>query len=221
MLSIIKIGGSLARKPSKLIKLCNKLQELSEYYEICIIPGGGPFVDIVRTYYKIFSISDDRAHKMAILGMDQYGLLLYDLFNSSILITKLDDIEKIVHNYYLAIILPSKFLLLDDYLEHSWDVTSDSISAYIAGKLNANRLILIKDVDGIYSLHPSNSQARLIRRINVKRLENYKYNNCIDKFLPFILKKMRIRCFIVNGFFPNRLEKIFKNKSTTSTEIYI
>ena len=35
-----------------------------------------------------------------------------------------------------------------DPLPHSWDITSDSIAAYIAGVLDARELILVKPIDG-------------------------------------------------------------------------
>jgi acetylglutamate kinase len=35
-----------------------------------------------------------------------------------------------------------------DPLPHSWDITSDSIAAFIAGALGAGELILLKPVDG-------------------------------------------------------------------------
>jgi aspartokinase-like uncharacterized kinase len=43
-----------------------------------------------------------------------------------------------------GVLAPSRWMRSADVLPHSWDVTSDSIAAFIAGALDAERLILIK-----------------------------------------------------------------------------
>jgi aspartokinase-like uncharacterized kinase len=43
--------------------------------------------------------------------------------------------------------LPSQMVLADATVEQSWRVTSDSLSAWLANKLAADQLLLIKSVD--------------------------------------------------------------------------
>ena len=43
---------------------------------------------------------------------------------------------------------PHTWMRAADPLPHSWDITSDSIAAFIAGALGASELILLKPVDG-------------------------------------------------------------------------
>jgi hypothetical protein len=40
--------------------------------------------------------------------------------------------------------LPSQMVLADDEIPQNWEVTSDSLSAWLANKLNAKQLILVK-----------------------------------------------------------------------------
>jgi aspartokinase-like uncharacterized kinase len=47
----------------------------------------------------------------------------------------------------IAILAPSRWLRATDTLPHSWDVTSDSIAAFLAGALDAVRLDLVKPVE--------------------------------------------------------------------------
>ncbi len=42
--------------------------------------------------------------------------------------------------------LPSEMVLADTEIAPSWDVTSDSIAAWLAHKLNAEKLILVKSL---------------------------------------------------------------------------
>jgi aspartokinase-like uncharacterized kinase len=59
----------------------------------------------------------------------------------------------------VPVLAPSRWLREADPLPHSWDVTSDSIAAWVAGAVGARRLVLIKPpnaaggdlVDGYFS----------------------------------------------------------------------
>ena len=72
---------------------------------------------------------------MAILGMDQYGFLLSDLITDSQVINQLEQVQKVFDLGKLPVFLPSNFMLNNDPLENSWDVTSDSIAVYIANQM--------------------------------------------------------------------------------------
>ena len=45
---------------------------------------------------------------------------------------------------HIPVLAPSRWMRKDDPLPHSWDVTSDSIAAWVAGEVAAPGLILIK-----------------------------------------------------------------------------
>ena len=151
---ILKVGGSLASHPENLRNLCARLTELSLKHSLIIMPGGGEFADTVRNLDKRFYLSPAVSHRMAILGMDQYGLLLSDLLPNSSLVNKLEMLKEVLNLGRLPIFLPSTLLLTENPLENSWQVTSDSIAAYLCGKLGLKELILITDVDGIFTSDP-------------------------------------------------------------------
>ena len=67
--------------------------------------------------------------------MDQYGLLLSDLTPESVTVSKLLEAKRVLDSGQLPIFLPSDLFFKEDPLENSWDVTSDSIAVYIAGRL--------------------------------------------------------------------------------------
>ena len=125
--AVVKIGGSLALYPEKLRVLCAKLSEASKKHKIIVVPGGGEFADVVRNVDKQFKLSREVSHRMAILGMDQYGLLLSDLITLSCVVNQPENVESIWDLGKLAIFLPSIYMLNKDTLEKSWDVTSDFI----------------------------------------------------------------------------------------------
>ena len=170
MEAVLKVGGSLAEDPANLAKLCQKLSELAEVHRIVVVPGGGKFADTVRELDTVFGFSDTVAHRMAILAMDQYGLFLSDITPDSCVSGVLDEVEDSARGV-LPIFLPSQFMFSRDPLEHSWDVTSDSIAAYIASVLHAEKLVLVTDVDGVCFEDPKkNVDGKCIEELAVEEL---------------------------------------------------
>jgi len=70
---ILKLGGSLIEEGWDIIRVLSDYAE-TKHRRIIIIPGGGPFAEVVRKCSD--TLSEDAAHWMAVLAMDQYGLFL-------------------------------------------------------------------------------------------------------------------------------------------------
>lgn len=220
MEAVIKIGGSLAEYPDALRILCKSIGEMAEKHKFLVVPGGGEFADVVRRIDKRFSLSALASHEMAILGMDQFGLLLSELIPDAIAIDSLDEEIDCLQSKVVPVFLPSKMMFREEPLEASWDVTSDSIAAEVAYYLESRRLILAKDVDGLFSADPKKDHdARLIHRISVSALSRSPERNVVDPFLPQILMGKNIDCYIVNGLFPERIRKLLDCRETTCTLI--
>jgi hypothetical protein len=216
--TIVKVGGSLASYPEKLRTLCTKLSEFSKKHKMMVVPGGGEFADTVRSLDKRFNLSPVVSHRMAILAMDQYGLLLSDLLPHSSIIDNFENVQKTLDLDKLPVFLPSNFLFHENPLANSWDVTSDSIAVYIAQQLDAKRVILITDVNGVYTSDPKKfSDAKLTSQLSAQELLEMKKRTSVDKFLPKLLLQSKIRCFVVNGFYPERVEAVLDNRDTVCT----
>ena len=100
-------------------------------------------------------------------------------------------------------------------------ISSDTIAAYLATVSTASKLILVSDVDGVYS---SAHDGYLLHTVSISEImENKKY--CIsggmyDKLrrISFAVLK-EIPTYIVNGYVPERIEKIIQGKQTICTRI--
>jgi len=221
MEAVLKVGGSLAEGPASLARLCQELGVLAKNHRILIVPGGGEFADTVREFDKTYSLSNTVAHKMAILAMDQYGLFLSNITPNSYVSHSLKEISNSVKGT-LPIFLPSKLMFRENPLEHSWDVTSDTIAAYIAGLLHAEKLILVTDVDGIFSEDPKkNVDAKLIEELSAEKLQGWNKRTSVDKTLPKILLQANLGCYVVNGGYPERIRLILENKKTVCTHVTV
>lgn len=218
--AVIKVGGSLAEDPKVLRALCGKLSQLAKKYAIAVVPGGGRFADVVRDFDQHFSLPRDVSHRMAILGMDQFGLLLSAVTPGSSVTRKLDDLAKFSATGKVPIFLPSHLMFKEDPLENSWDVTSDSIAAYVAKRLGAAKLILVTDVDGIFIEDPKeNAEAEVMQEISAQKLLKLGRRTSVDRFLPKLLLEASLDCYVVNGKYPMRVSHIMEGQRTICTRI--
>jgi 5-(aminomethyl)-3-furanmethanol phosphate kinase len=217
---VIKVGGSLALYPEALRNFCIEISEISKEQKLIVVPGGGEFADVVRRLDKRFHLSCNMSHKMAILGMDQYGLLLSDLMPGSVTIDKIEEVNRLLDFDKLPIFLPSNLLFREDPLENSWAVTSDSIAVYIAKRLQVTKVFLVTDVDGIYSNDPKAvSDVKLIKDLSAGDLLAMNKRTSVDKELPNLLLNTTINCYVVNGFFPERIRSILVGQDAICTVI--
>jgi aspartokinase-like uncharacterized kinase len=218
MNAVIKVGGSLAEDPERLIELCAKLSGLAKNYAILVVPGGGRFADVVRDSNQHFNLSSAVSHRMAILGMDQFGLLLSQIIPNSCATPLLTDAKQLSGTGVVPVFLPARLMFQEDPLENSWDVTSDSIAAYVAAQVHAGKVVLVTDVDGVFTSDPKKySDAKLIERMSVKKLLELNQRTSVDRYLPKLLLDAEIDCYVVNGKYPNRVEAILAGQRTTCT----
>jgi aspartokinase-like uncharacterized kinase len=218
--AVIKVGGSLAEKPATLKTLCNRLSEIAKKHSIIVVPGGGKFADAVREINQQYTLSADAAHRMAILGMDQFGLLLSQIIPNSCATYSLNAAKQLSKRKAVPILLPSRLMFKENPLEASWDVTSDSIAAYVASRLKADKVILVTNVDGIFKSDPKkHSVTKLISKLSTRELLAFAQRTSVDRFFPKLLQKTRLDCYVVNGAHPERIDAILAGQNTVCTLI--
>ncbi len=139
---IIKIGGSLLGSP-ELSRWLEVLVKFSKGHVI-IVPGGGLFADAVREAQNLTNASDAIAHQLALLAMDQFGLLLAGMNDGLVTASSELEIAERGWQHRAMVWLPSQMILVDQSIPQNWQVTSDSLSAWLANKLGAEQLILVK-----------------------------------------------------------------------------
>lgn len=136
---VVKLGGSLSASP----QLIPWLEALSRTNAV-IVPGGGPFADAVRQAQARWQFDDLTAHHMAILAMQQYGRMLAGLCPQLMTSTSLDCLAK--RKNQAAVWLPRPDDLDAAGIPASWDITSDSLAASLAGRLRAKHVLLVKSL---------------------------------------------------------------------------
>jgi hypothetical protein len=150
--------------------LIRALQSLAvEGYSFLVVPGGGPMADLVREIYSRGDLSEEAAHWMAILAMEQYAYFLADGTGASL--TR--EILRSKSDGPVQVLLPYQALCRNDSgLEHNWDYTSDSVAALAAWKLHAP-LIKATNVDGV------TLDGKVVLEVSASRMLGRK--SCIDQ----------------------------------------
>ena len=145
---VVKLGGALLTSERALDHAARAVQDAAAQVRLVVVPGGGPFADAVRAADRMHSLGDDAAHWMAVLAMDQYAHLLAARIRRARIVDRRDAIEAALIARHVPVLAPYQWLRAVDPLPHSWDVTSDSIAAWLAGALGARRLALVKRARG-------------------------------------------------------------------------
>ena len=205
MLTVVKIGGGVDE--SALPALCTTLGELGERHRLLVVPGGGRFADAVRAADHRFGLRGATAHRMAILGMEQFGWLLSDLIPRAV---RCADLSQEISGR-TAVLLPAGLSL--GGLPESWQVTSDSIAAWVADAVGAERLLLVKNVDGLYADWPPRGEP--LREVSVAALGA----GGVDEYLPALLERAHFETWVIGGRDPARVAELLDRGTTAGTRI--
>ena len=146
MLTVVKVGGGLARDAGDdaLRALCAEIGAAGARHRLLVVPGGGEFADAVRAYDRRVGLQERSAHWMAILAMDQYAYLIAERIQDGTIVETPRTIAAALKAGHVPVLAPFRWMRDADPLPHSWEVTSDSFAAWIAGELAATQVILIK-----------------------------------------------------------------------------
>ena len=160
---VVKIGGSLETAPG----LRALLEVLVEYgrSKIIIVPGGGRFADKVRAEQKGMAMDDATAHRLAIQGMEHYAAVLCGINNRLYPVTDPETPVNAGDELSVPVWLPGKMLAGQPGIPCNWQVTSDSLALWLADRIGAEALILVKSV--------ANSTADVVRLAAAGYLDAY------------------------------------------------
>jgi aspartokinase-like uncharacterized kinase len=141
---VVKLGGSFAFS-AHLMDWIAAIARCAGH--AVIVPGGGPFANAVRAAQPQMGFDDRAAHRMSLLAMDQYGCAIESLHGKLSLADSPDSIRRGLLNNEVPVWLSSRLALGASDIPQSWDVTSDSLAAWLAGKIGAPCLLLAKHVE--------------------------------------------------------------------------
>ena len=232
---IAKIGGKILENQDNLDHTLNQFRTLiydkKVINKLILIPGGGSYANFVRILDKKLDIGDNLSHWMAIFAMNSNGGAISQAYRE---IKSIKEFEMLKEGKDpISIFLPFDFLFQTDELPHSWAVSSDSITVYMARKLGLRECFLIKDVDGILT-----NNNEVIRELSIQEYIKLKNSNKIeilksnredlkqlstpiDSFLPQLINDYGISCTLLNGRSnTNRIFSYFDGTISERDKVY-
>lgn len=143
-LCVVKLGGSLADAD----ELPAWLEAIAKAGagKVVLVPGGGPWADAVRAAQKREGFDDRVAHRKALGAMETFGKILCEARSELVAASSEEKIRQVLAARKIAVWLPAEMVLADASIPQSWDVTSDSLAAWLATRLDARLLVLLKSM---------------------------------------------------------------------------
>jgi aspartokinase-like uncharacterized kinase len=177
---VIKLGGSLLGSPH----LAGWLDALAASRgATVVVAGGGPFADAVREAQRRRPFGDRAAHRMAILAMEQYALMLADLNPALRPAASRAAIAALRRAGRTPVWLPSRMTLGAEDLPESWNLTSDSLAVWLGGVLRIRRVLLVKSA----ALPDGDACAADLASAGI-----------VDPLLPEFLRRTGVECRCVS-----------------------
>ena len=146
---VYKLGGSLLLLPDLRKRLRRVLQSTSRPL---VVVGGGGIVDAVRRWDEIHNLGDESSHRLAIETLGITASMVAKLLETETCANR-DRADDLWGSGRPVVLDVPRFLREEERrareedvtpLPASWDVTSDSIAAWVAIRWPADSLVLLK-----------------------------------------------------------------------------
>jgi len=148
---IVKVGGSLYDLRDLGARLTAVVSSLTDAIPV-LFPGGGPTADLVRGWHQQFALSEETAHHLAIQSLRLNAQLLAnimphaDVADDHVMLKAQNEAGRV------SVLDPRRRLwefeqkFTNEAPPHHWDVTSDSLAAWMTIHWPAEELLLLKSV---------------------------------------------------------------------------
>lgn len=138
---VVKIGGSLlgSGRLSSILDIVAKRTR-----PVIVVPGGGKFADEVRRSQAEHGFDDASAHRLALFAMHQMANVIAARSPHFAPASTREEIGLIGVNGLVPVWLPSAMAGADTTIPKTWDMTSDSLAAWLAAALGAPEVALVK-----------------------------------------------------------------------------
>jgi uridylate kinase len=214
---VIRIGGSVVASPinpaliGRYIELLKDLK--MQGHELAVVVGGGAlardFIKVAKNLDLDERTQDEVAISVSRIFAQLFLKKLGELGCEAIPLT-IEDAVKCLHDGKVAVMGGLKP-----------GMTTDTVAALIAEKVNADLLIKATDQEGIYDKDPrKHADAVMLEHLSFEELSNVfaedKHKAGIHQILDpeavKILKRKRVRVVVVNGFKPENILAVVKGK---------
>ena len=214
---VIAIGGSILLKEyncKKFQEYSSILKDLSKEHELFVVVGGGK---PAREYIRV--VRDLGAGEAQ---CDDIGIEVTRI-NAKLLLSALGDIayQRVPHNFQEALEFSARGKIVvmgGTEPAHS----TDAVSAILAEYINADQLINLTSVDGMYTKDPNKfDDAELVSEITATDLLEFLSGKDVkagtyeffDTTAAQMIKRSKLQTVITNGYEPENLIKAINGEN--------
>jgi len=213
----MRIGGSVVASPINPALIGRYMELLKDLkmqgHELAVVVGGGALARDFIKAAKNLGLDESAQDEVAISVSRIFAQLLLKKLGElgcKVVPLTVEDAVKCLQDGKVAVMGGLKP-----------GMTTDTVAALIAEKVNADLLIKATDQEGIYNKDPRKyADAVLLEHLSFKELSNVfaedKHKAGIHQILDpeavKILKRKRVRVVVVNGFKPENILAVVEGK---------
>lgn len=138
---VVKIGGSLLES-GRLTQVLATVAKRTR--PVIVVPGGGKFADEVRRSQAEHGFDDASAHRLALFAMHQMANVIAARSPHFTPAATREEIGLAGVNGLVPVWLPTAMAGADASIPKTWDMTSDSLAAWLAAEIGAPDVALVK-----------------------------------------------------------------------------
>lgn len=210
---VIKLGGSLARVDRAAAALAEVVRAGGDR-SLLVLSGGGAEVDRIRDSYRRGEIEAPDAYWTAVRALDRMAARLVATYESAHgtgevrLCADLPSCRAAREDGRIPVLTPYPVIRRVPDFPVEWEMTSDSIAAWMAGRTDADGLVLVKARRPMTELLAGGEGIRAAtggaRSVPAEALVG---ESLVDARLPRFLSRPEFpaACWIVDGSRPGRL----------------
>jgi uridylate kinase len=215
---VISLGGIFFEDAERIKKIAAALEELAETRTLYVVTGGGAKAREGIQTARAFGANEARC--------DYIGIAVTRI-NAQLLISALHNAypEPLADYKEAAVIAKERIAVMGGV---SPGYTTDAVAAILAEYVNADRLIVVTSVDGVYDTDPRvHPDAKKFDRLTAKELvaltakEELKAGSriVIDPVAAKIIERSRIKTIVIDGSNLQNMLDAAHGKQHCGTEI--
>lgn len=218
---VVKFGGRILENPAACASALEELRALAQTgVKMLVYPGGGPTDLTLESMDKTYGFSDATHYQACLLAQDQMGLMIADttVHPGFAPCTSLEEALNILEAGSIPVLLPSQLLNVVSPCEKIWAITSDSMAAWVCWLVGCKKLVVLKNVDGVFLNFDDPDNRILLENITSQELIDMRVS-AVDECFGGFIKEKQLDTYIINATRASEIQKALAGERFFGTRV--
>jgi 5-(aminomethyl)-3-furanmethanol phosphate kinase len=194
---VLKLGGSL-EETGRIADILTQIQTAKR--PLILVPGGGPFADEVRRAQSTQNLSNEAAHRFALLAMHRMAELWIARAPRLTPAETIPEIRRALAAHRIPIWLPFRLAANDAFIPRDWSITSDGLAARLAERIGQAQVVLVKSCPV-----PRHATLKTLARLGIT-----------DQAFPAIVSRARLTWRVLGAGDDQQLQNLLSGSRSTA-----